>query len=209
VSGHRQYGLDAKKKTVRAAEQDEAKRAAWRDEIAEIDPRDLVFVDETGVTIAMARRFARAPSGQRAVGKIPRNHGTRTTLVADLSMEGLGEAMTIPGAMDTIAFETYVEELLCPSLRSGQVVVIDNLSVHKSGRTRELIEAAGCCLLFLPPYSPDFSPIELAFSKIKEFLRAAAARTQEALDEAISKAMDIIMISDALGYFKHCGYQPL
>ncbi len=171
-----------------------------------IDPRDLVFVDETGTTIAMARRFARAPSGRRAVGKIPRNYGTQTTLVTALTLKGLGEAMTIPGAMDTLAFETYVEELLCPSLRPGQVVVIDNLSVHKSGRTRELIEAVSCRLLFLPPYSPDFSPIELAYSKIKEFLRATAARTQEALDEAITEAMDIITASDALGYFKHCGY---
>lgn len=194
---------------MRATEQDEVKRAAWREEIAGIDPLDLVFVDETGATIAMARRFARAPAGQRAVGKIPRNHGTQTTLVTALTLKGLGEAMTIPGAMDTLAFETYVEELLCPSLRPGQIVVIDNLSVHKSGRTRELIEAAGCRLLFLPPYSPDFAPIELAFSKIKEFLRAAAARTQEALDEAITNAMDIITTSDALGYFKHCGYQPL
>jgi transposase len=113
--------------------------------------------------------------------------------VTALTLKGLGEAMTIPGAMDTLAFERYVEELLGPSLRPGQVVVIDNLSVHKGERIRKLIDAVNCRLLFLPPYSPDFAPIELAFSKIKEFLRAAAARNQ--------KAMGIITASDALGYF--------
>jgi len=116
--------------------------------------------------------------------------------------------MTIPGAMDSDAFIAFLENILCPSLKTGQVVVLDNLSCHKGERVRELIERAGCRLLFLPPYSPDFAPIELAFSKIKEFLRKVGARTQEALDKAISQAVDIITNSDARGYFKHCGYQP-
>jgi transposase len=116
--------------------------------------------------------------------------------------------MTIPGAMDGDAFIAFLEKVLCPSLRPGQAVVMDNLSCHKGERVRELIVKAGCRLLFLPPYSPDFAPIELAFSKIKEFLRKVGARTQDALDKAISQAVDIITESDACGYFKHCGYQP-
>lgn len=165
-----------------------------------------MFVDETSTNIAMTRRFARAPRGKRAYGKIPRNHGKPTTLVAALGLEGLGAAMTILGAIDTLAFEVYVRDLLCPTLKFGQIVVLDNLSVHKAAVIREHIEAAGCQLFFLPPYSPDLNPIELAFSKLKTALRKAAARTQETLDEAISKALDLVTAEDALGWFHHCGY---
>ncbi len=154
----------------------------------------------------MARRYLRAPKGVRARQKLPRNHGKPTSLVIALSLEGLGPAMTIQGAVDGAAFTVYVRELLCPSLRPGQTVVADNLSVHGVRGIRELIEARGCSLLFLPSYSPDFSPIEPAFSKIKEALRKAAARTQEALDEAISKALDLVTANDALAWFRHRGY---
>jgi transposase len=114
--------------------------------------------------------------------------------------------MTVQGAVDTSAFSVYVRQLLCPSLRPGQIVVLDNLSVHKAVAVREAIEARGCQLVFLPPYSPDYSPIELAFSKIKEFLRGVGARTQAALDEAISNAMALVTADDALAWFHHCGY---
>ncbi len=165
-----------------------------------------MFVDETGTNIAMTRRYARAPRGRRAQGKVPRNYGKQLSLVAALSSDGLGEAMVLEGAMDGAAFIVYVEKLLCPSLRAGQVVVMDNLSVHKSVAVRELIEAAGCSLVYLPAYSPDFSPIEMAFSTIKEALRAAGARSRETLGEAITAAIEMVTASDAAAYFRHCGY---
>ena len=189
-----------------AAEQDPIARAAWRAEVASLARQDLVFVDETGATTAMTRRYARAPRGKRARAKVPRNYGQRTSLVAALTTEGLGPAMTIPGAFDSAAFTVYVRDLLCPSLRTGQTVVMDNLNVHKGEVVLELIEAVGCTLLFLPSYSPDFSPIEPCFSKIKEALRAAAARTQETLDPAITQAINQVTKEDAIGWFSHCGY---
>ncbi len=154
----------------------------------------------------MTRRRARSKRGTRALGKVPRNHGKPTSLVSALSLEGLGAAMTLVGAINTSAFVVYVDKLLAPTLKPGQVVVIDNLSVHKATRVRELIEARGCTLLFLPAYSPGFSPIELCFSKIKEALRSAGARTQEALEEAISKAIKLVTSEDAQGWFRHCGF---
>jgi transposase len=165
-----------------------------------------VFIDETSVNIAMARRYSRSPIGKRAYGKVPRNHGTPTSLVAALSPDGLGAALTIQGAFDGIAFGVYVKQVLCPTLKPGQIVVMDNSSVHKSASIRECIEAAKCQLLFLPPYSPDFSPIENCFSKIKTCLRKLAARSQEALDQAITTAYNLVTANDAVGWFRHCGY---
>jgi transposase len=136
---------------------------------------------------------------------VPRNWGKPTSLVAALSLEGVGEAATVEGAFDTLAFVAFIEHWFAPSLWPGQVVVMDNLSVHKAKRVRELIEARGCQLLFLPPYSPDFSPVEPCFSKIKEALRKAAARTQEALLEAIGQAIKLVTSEDAHGWFRHCG----
>lgn len=169
-------------------------------------PADLVFVDETSTGIDLARRYARARRGERAIGYVPRNYGRRTTLVSVLTPVGLGPALTVSGAIDTDWFTLYVRDLLAPSLRPGQVVVLDNLSSHKSTAVRAAIEAVGCQLLFLPSYSPDFSPIELAFSKLKTLLRTAAARTQEALDAAIHRALETITAADAAGWFRHCGY---
>lgn len=167
---------------------------------------DLVFVDETQTHLSLTRRYARAPRGERAVGTVPRNWGSSTTLVAALSPAGLGAALTLQGAVDTDWFTLYVRDLLCPTLEPGQVVVLDNLSSHKGPGVRAAVEAAGCQLLFLPPYSPDFAPIEPAFSKLKEALRAAGARTQEALDAAITAALDTVTAADAVGWFMHCGY---
>lgn len=167
---------------------------------------DLVFVDETSASIAMTRRYARAPRGQRAPGRVPRNHGTPTTLVAALSLGGLRATMLRSGAINGPSFATYVREVLCPTLRPGQTVILDNLSSHHGAAVRRAIEAAGCGLRFLPAYSPDFNPIEQAFSKLKAALRAAGARTQPALDQAIAEAIDHVIALDAHGWFTHAGY---
>ena len=201
-------GLDTKKKTLVASEQKEAERAAWREQAEHLRSADLVFVDETGSQIAMTPLYAYAPRGQRAVGKVPRNYGASMTLMASLSLSGMGEAFVLDGAADAAAFEVYVEQLLAPSLHAGQVVILDNLSIHLGPRVRQAIEAKGCRLLFLPAYSPDFSPIEEAFSKVKSVLRRTGARTREALQEAIAQALDLITAQDARGWFLHCGYPP-
>lgn len=154
----------------------------------------------------MTPRYGRAPRGERVVGTAPRNHGPTTTLVAALSLTGVTAAMTLEGAMDRDAFDVFVTEVLAPSLRPGQVVIWDNLSVHKSALAQGLIEAAGCQLLWLPPYSPDFTPIEQVFSKLKTALRRAGARTREDLDEAMTAGLATITATDAHGWFAHCGY---
>ncbi|HTI15993.1 MAG TPA: IS630 family transposase [Dictyobacter sp.] len=200
--------MDSKKKSLRASEQNEAERAAWRKRASSLSSRDLVFVDETGSHIAMTPLYAYAPRGQRAIGKVPRNYGATMTLIASLSLSGMGEAMILDGAADGTAFETYMEQVLAPSLKAGQIVILDNLSIHLGSKVRMAIEARGCHLLFLPAYSPDFSPIEEAFSKVKTFLRRQGARTREALQEAIAQALELVTEADALGWFTHCGYPP-
>ena len=165
-----------------------------------------MIVDECGANINLTPRYARAPRGQRAYGQVPRNTEANTTLLASLSTAGIGAAMLLVGAVNTAAFEAYVEQVLCPTLVPGKGVVMDHLSAHKSERVRTLIEARGCELWFLPAYSPDLSPIEEAFSKFKAWLRRAAARTQEALERAMAAGLDLITPHDALAYFTHCGY---
>jgi len=154
----------------------------------------------------LTRLYGWAPHDQRATGSVPRNHGKNTTLVAALTPDGLAAPWTIEGAMDTAAFERYVKEVLGPTLRPGQIVVLDNLSVHKADSIREAIEATGCALLFLPPYSPDFTPIEQAFSKVKAILRGLGVRARDALVEAIRLAVDAITPDDASAWFAHAGY---
>ncbi len=191
-----------------AAERSDAARAAWRDLTGYLPINDLVFVDECGSTIALTPLYARAPRGLRAYGAVPRNWGKNTTLIAGLSLAGIQAPFMLEGAVDTLAFETYVEQVLAPSLRPGQVVVLDNLSVHKGERVRQAIEASGCQVLFLPAYSPDLTPIEEAFSKLKAWLRRLGARTREALEEAITEALEQITTQDAHGWFWHCGFLP-
>ena len=204
--GHPAPAVDAKKKTLTAAERDEALRATFALDIAlNLDPADFVSVDEASTSLALTRLYARAPRGDRAIGSVPRNHGTPTTLVAALNPDGIQAAMTLPGALDKLAFRTFVREILCPTLRPGQVVGTDNLSIHHDPEIAALIEARECLLIHLPSYSPDFAPIEQAFAKIKGHLRKVAARTQEALDQAITDALDSITPEDACGFFKHAG----
>lgn len=190
-----------------ASERDEAARSAWHKRVRELDPNKLVFVDECGTNISLTTLYGRAPKGERALGKAPRNWGKNLTLIASLSLEGLSQkSMVVEGATDTRAFETYVEHFLCPKLKAGEVIIMDNLSAHKGERIRALIESKGAHLLFLPAYSPDFNPIEGAFSKIKNSLRKAKARTEESLLEAIGLALHAITHHDAQGWFGHCGY---
>ena len=165
-----------------------------------------MFVDECGTHTSMTRRRARALRGQRARGAVPRNRGPVTTLIAGLSLTGLSPAMTVEGGTDTAVFATYLDHFLLPSLRPGQIVVVDNLGAHKPDRIRALVEAAGCRLLFLPAYSPDLSPIEEAFSKLKTLIRTAAARTRQALEAAITAALSAVTAADAAGWFAHAGY---
>jgi transposase len=198
--------MDTKKKTMGAAERNETRRLIWHQIVRKYDAARLVFVDETGSNTSMAQRYARSPVGTRAHGVVPRNHGKNVTLVAGLSLDGLVAPMTIEGAMDTPAFEGYVATFLAPALTPGMMVILDNLAVHHKAAIRTTIEARGCRLLFLPSYSPDLTPIELAFSKLKTALRRLAARTREALNAALAAALGTITAEDAQGYFRHCGY---
>ena len=207
-SCHQAVRLVTKKKTLGASERNDQERARWREQIKEVDAKRLVVLDECGSNIALTPLYARAPKGQRARGSVPRNRGKNTTLLASLSLEGMGASMIIEGAANATAFEAYLEHILVPSLHSGQIVVMDNLRVHKGARVRQLIEDKGCQVLFLPAYSPDLSPIEETFSKIKAFLRRAEARTHEALQEAIRQALLTVTAQDAQGWFRHCGYLP-
>ena len=166
----------------------------------------MVFLDETSTHTSLCRRYARAPRGIRAVGHVPRNHGHNVTLLAALTPAGIGPSMTLAGSIDSAAFAAYVQHFLVPSLHPGQVVILDNLSAHKSMAARAAIEAAGCELRFLPAYSPDFNPIELAFAKIKSSLRAAAARDAETLHTATAVAIDRITPADTRAFYAHCGF---
>ena len=172
-----------------------------------LDRGRLVFVDEMGTHTSLAPFYGYSPRGQRAFFKVPRNRGTNTTLLASMSLEGMGPSMAVEGSTNKEVFEVYVEHFLAPTLKEGQVVVMDNLSAHKGARARKLIEERGCQLLYLPPYSPDLNPIEEAFSKVKRLLRVIGARTKEALVEAIGKALDAVSVKDAKGFFTYCGYR--
>lgn len=181
-------------------------RAAWREVMASADPATLVFLDETGTPTTLTPLRARTRRGQRAIGRVPRDRWTTVTLVATLTPAGLGPGLQFPGALDRQAFELFVERILVPTLQPGQTVVLDNLSVHKSAPARQLIETAGCRLIFLPTYSPDFNPIELAFSKLKHLLRTAEARTIEGIFTATHQHYAQITAADALSYFRAAGY---
>jgi hypothetical protein len=189
-----------------AAERDEAARQAWRDGLAASAPQRFVFLDETATPTSLTRLRARAPRGERAIGTVPRRRWQSVTLLASVSTRGMGAAMVLNGAINREAFDAYVEQSLLPTLVPGQIVVLDNLAVHKSPRARALIEGAGCQVRFLPSYSPDFNPIELAFAKIKQTLRGAAERTFSGLVAATGPALEAVTPADARGFFAHCGY---
>jgi transposase len=205
-SGDSTAGLDTQKKSLAARERNQEERAGFREQVKEQEAKALVCVDECGSNLALTPLYARAPKGERATERVPRNRGKNTTLIASLSLEGIGASMILEGAANAVAFEAYVEHILVPSLVKGQIVVLENLRVHKTARVRQLLEEADCQLLFLPASSPDFSPIEEMFSKVKAFLRRSKARTREALEEAIVQALLTVTSQDAQGWFEPCGY---
>jgi transposase len=201
--------VELQKKTLAATERDEAKRSAFRERLRGVDPERLLFVDESSTNIAMVPRYARAPKGERAFGKAPRNWGKNVTLISSITLEGMGPSMSIQGSSDTQSFSLYMREVLAPSLSSGQIVLMDNLSVHRGAWVRELIEDKGCHLWLLPTYSPDLNPIEEAFSKVKNLIRKAKARTLEALFAATAEALGEVSQEDACAYFEDSGYGTL
>jgi transposase len=168
----------------------------------------LVFVDETGASTKMARRYGRAPKGERCRAPVPHGHWKTTTFAAGLRLNGMVAPLVLDGPMTGAAFRAYVEQMLVPTLVSGDIVVMDNLPAHKVGGVRAAIEAAGATLLYLPPYSPDFNPIEMAFAKLKALLRGVAARTIPALWQAIAAALDRFTPSECRNYFIAAGYEP-
>jgi transposase len=184
----------------------QAERAHYRELSATLDLHRVKFIDESGINIAMTRLYGRAPRGERVLGSAPQNYGQNVTMLGALSCTGLTAMMTVEGATDADVFRVYVQEVLCPTLREGDIVVADNLSAHKAAGVQEAIAAQGARMLYLPPYSPDFNPIERCWSKLKTCLRAAKARTREALDEAVTRALATVTEADARAWFAHCGY---
>jgi transposase len=183
-------------------------RELWHEELftAGITDDDLVFIDECAATTQMTRDSGRCQGGVRLVAPVPAGHWKVLTTIAALTSQGILTAVTVNAATDAEVFRQFINEALVPALRPGQTVVMDNLSSHKAAGIREAIEAAGCRLLYLPPYSPDYNPIENAIFKIKSHLKKLAARTVESLGEAIQQAMKTITRSDAVGFFQHAGY---
>jgi transposase len=201
--------IKTQKKTLVASEQHSERvkqiRHEWRIWLDLIDIRNLVFIDETGFNLGMNRLYGRSLEGERVNDECPGNKGKNVTMVGAMSDAGLMATMTLPGGLDTASFLVYVEKILLPTLWVGAIVVMDNLPVHYAGKVKALIESVGAQVKFLPPYSPDLSPIELCWSKIKEILRSAKARTENALNVAITYAINAISEDDAINWFHHCG----
>ncbi len=174
-----------------------------------IDAERLVFVDEMGSNVSLSPLYAWSRRGERAFGSAPRNWGKNVTLLASITHRGLGPCLAVEGPTTREVFEAYLERVLAPTLRPGRVVVMDNLSAHKSARVGEIVEGRGCEHVYLPPYSPDLNPIEQAFAKVKGLLRRAEARTRETLIEAMGPALSAVSARDARGFFGHCGYRSV
>ena len=181
-------------------------RAAWRERTRDVDPARFVWVDETGSHRGLRPRYSRAPRGQRARGAAPRNGGPNRTLITALTLDGIGPGLLFDAAITGGAFGGYIRHVLAPTLQPGQIVVVDNLRAHHDERARVAIEARGAALWFLPSYSPDLTPIEEGFSKLKAHLRRAEARTDEALSAAIWEGLATVTPQDARGWYRHAGY---
>jgi transposase len=195
---------------LRAAEQDRSdvanERRRWRIWQRFMDPKHFVFLDETGTATNMARRYGRGPSGTRLVAAVPHGHWKTTTFIAGLRQSGIIAPLVLDGPMTGPAFRAYAEQFLAPALEPGDVVVLDNLAAHRAQGVREAIAAAGASLLYLPPYSPDLNPIEQLFAKLKALLRKAAARTRDALWQAIGRLLKTVPPAECANYLSHCGY---
>lgn len=204
-------GTDAKKKTLIAAEQDRPdvaqRRAQWQASQVQIDPTSVVFIDETWAKTNMTRRYGRSPLGTRLLEKTPCGRWQTTTFLGALRVQGFVAPLTVDGAINGALFRAWVEQHLAPTLSPGDVVVMDNLSSHKVRGVREAIEAAGAELRYLPPYSPDLNPIELAFSKLKKLLRDGAERTVDKLWTLCGQTLDQFTEHECRNYFQHCGYR--
>jgi transposase len=178
----------------------------WHEQLKDVDPARLVFLDESGTQTSMTRTHGRAPRGERLVSKVPAGHWKIVTMISAIRLGGPFAAASVIGPTDSDLFRTYVAQVLVPQLRPGDVVMMDNLSPHKAPGVREAIESVGASLHYLPPYSPDFNPIENMWSKLKRRLRSIAARSIESLHEAIGTALQSISSSDCHGFFRGCGY---
>ena len=189
-----------------ASERDERKRAAFRAQVTPLQSERLIFVDETSTHTAMTRRYARAPRGQRAYGRVPRNHGANLSVIGALGLRGMIATMSVDGAVDTEIFNIFVHQVLVPALQPGDVVLLDNLTVHHASTIEQAVSVGGGTVVFLPSYSPDFSPIESCWAKLKTFLRGCAPRTRAFLDEALTTALQTLSPEDFQGWFRHCGY---
>jgi transposase len=200
--------VDPEKKSRRASERSEANRAAWRGRTRGIDPARFVWIDETGSDLSLTRTHSRAPRGQRAYGDVPGRRGQNRTLITALTTAGFGPGLLLDEAIDRTTFDGYIIHRLAPTLQPDQIVVVDNLKVHYSDRAREAIEARGAQLWYLPAYSPDLTPIEEAFSKLKAALRTSGPRTVETHSTAIWAALRTITPQDAAGWIAHAGYGP-
>jgi transposase len=198
------------KKTLRAQEQDRAEnlwlRQAWWELVSEIDPACLVFLDESGVTTEMTRRYGWGLRSERVREAVPAGHWRTLTVLAALTTEGVLASMSIESPTDGDVFLAFLEQVLAPQLQPGHLVILDNLGAHKVDGVRQMIESRGASLLYLPPYSPDFNPIEQAWSKLKQLLRGVKARLVEQLEPALTQAIAAITPHDAQAFFRHCGY---
>lgn len=182
------------------------KREQWQYDRRTVDPADFIFLDESGAKTNMTRLCGRAPRGERVHDDAPAGHWRTTSMISAIGLQGVVGSMAIEGATDGPAFLAYVQHVLAPNLKPGQIVVMDNLSAHKQCAVIDAIEAAGCACWFLPPYSPDLNPIEQMWSKVKQFLRQRAARTFHELIEAIGEALASVTATDCRGFFAGCGY---
>jgi transposase len=200
----------AQKKTLHASERDTPRvqrlRARWRQTRRHLDPKQLIFVDESGLNLALTRLYARAPRGVRAVGSVPQNYGQSLTVLAALDCRGIRAAMIVPGATDREVFVRFLQQVLGPQRPPGAVVVLDNLTAHKGVAVQQAIQKAGAQLYYLPPYSPDYNPIEPAWSKIKTLLRGVGARTRRKLYRSLKTTLAQVSTQDAEAWFAHCGY---
>jgi transposase len=203
---------DVQKKSAHAAEQDRPdvlkRREDWFNSQLDLDPVRLVFIDETWASTNMARLRGRSKKGERLRAGIPHGHWKTTTFVAGLRLTGMVAPLVLDGPINRDAFHAYVNQVLVPELTPGDIVVMDNLGSHKGPAVRDAIEAAGATLLYLPPYSPDFNPIENAFAKLKALLRKAAERTVDDLWDAIADLVDLFTPQECANYFKAAGYDP-
>jgi len=210
VDGAGRDGTAAEKKSLHAAEQDtqagQLRRSQWKEQVSQVDPARLIFLDESGVTTEMTRRYGRGARGERVKEGTPAGHWRTLTILGAIRASGWVATMTIEAATDGDVFLSYLAQVLCPQLRPGEIVVMDNLSAHKVDGVRALIEGAGAELWYLPPYSPDFNPIEKCWSQVKQLLRAAKARSLDALEHAVADALATVTAENTKACYRYCGY---